>query len=100
MQEQESLWKGWALPTPESSSPAGLVLPSILHKTQAYCIYIHQLGQTPVSTSGLKAQVYYFFNGIECVVPISALLSGPKQIRLFGRCCNPIYLQEIFSVTY
>lgn len=31
----------------------------------------------------------------ECVAPRVALLSGSKQIHLFGRCCNPIYLQGI-----
>lgn len=33
-------------------------------------------------------------------VPRSALLSGPKQILLFGRCCNPIYLKGIISLTH
>lgn len=94
---QESLWWGWSpLPAPcptilqDSSCPARFTNTQLTSYTP--------LGQTLVTASGLKVSVYYFLNWIECAIPRSALLSGPKQVRLFGDVA--ILFCRRFSVTH
>lgn len=91
MQARENLWRGCSPPPLLSAGILQDSCPTCFTKTQAYFLNTNWDRHSLQLVWRLK----FIVVKTECVAPRVALLSGPKQIHLFGRCCNPIYLQGI-----